>query len=189
MTPMEVLRGRTPEELAGKFNQREAEGLKGFERFSVGRDEAEESHFMYIYLSLDNEQNGPGEQGGVFVEGATISKEQIDHIHYRLRQIFPKGKVTRPIRDCDAPISYYSGRDEFGNFHKGESNIAFLFPPDPNVKMHTLYSTLVRHGFGTVERLLSFPEDQKIRGFGPKNRQAVEAIKEILLKRTNDTTL
>lgn len=170
MAPIEILRGRTPEEVAGKFNQREAEGWKPV---SQGSDEAEERHFMSIYRPL---ANPVGEQGPeMSAEGVMVSEEQIDHVHYILRQTFPKGKATKPIRDREATSGRYYGTDG------KEASIAFLFPPDPNMPMAKLFFSLVRHGFGTVESLLSFPEDQEIRGFGPKNRQAVQAIKEILI--------
>lgn len=177
MAPIEVLRGGTPEELAQKFNQRENEGWKPI---SQGVDDREESHFMFVYRPL---HDVVGEQGlEMPSETVTVTEERLNLIHLRLKEIYPKGQVTNSIREKEAKFNAVERQIERDyDVKRHQANIAFLFPPDPNMPMAKLYFNLARRGFGMLESLLSFPEDEWIRGIGMKGKEAIRAIKEILL--------
>lgn len=166
MTPIEILRGRTPEDLAQKFNAIEAKGWKPIP--PVGCEGG--SLFMAVYRPPNNLT----EEQGLQSETNIISQKKLAQVHQKLREIYPVGKPTRTISDRDAFTKYSAGKDQ-------EVNIAFLFPHVTNMPMAKLFHSLVRRGFGTVESLLSFPEDEWVRGFGKKNLEEVKAIKKILL--------
>ncbi|PJA49571.1 hypothetical protein CO169_01670 [Candidatus Shapirobacteria bacterium CG_4_9_14_3_um_filter_39_13] len=171
MTPIEVFRGENPEELTAKFNGEEAEGWEPIQNgFGVDKDG---KYYLFAYRSPDYSTDRPSP--GVPVEAIAVTEEQLDRIHCRLREIFPKGKVAMRIRDR---VTAFGG--DYGTEGRG-TGIAVLFPSDPNLSMAKLYFSLKRHGFGTIEELLAFPEDKKFRNLGPRGEEAIRSIKEILL--------
>lgn len=160
MTPIEIFKGKNPEELIKKFNGKEAEGWKPIpEGFGVNKDG---EYYLFAYRSPDylTEQLPPV----VPAETPAVTEEQLHEIHDRLREIFPEGQTVHLGKSpkCEA------------------SGILPLFPSDLNRPMAKFFSFLVRNGFETVEKLLSFPEDKKFRNLGPQGRAAIRSIKEVL---------
>lgn len=160
MAPIEIFKGKSPEELIEKFNGKEVEGWRPIpEGFGVDKNG---EYYLFAYRSPDclTEQLPPV----VPVEAVEVTEEQLSEIHDRLKEIFPEGQT---VRLGEKPRCQASG-------------IAPLFPPDLNRPMTKFFSFLVRNGFETVEKLSSFPEDKKFRNLGPQGRAAIRSIKKVL---------
>ncbi len=178
MGPIEVLRGRTPEEVAQKFNQRENEGWKPLTQGTAG---GEEPYFLSVYRPLDNtafEQDSERP-----IQKVLITAEKLSEIYEKLREIYPYGKPIRSLREKEKEknAQMYQRCRRWNLPPDKENKIAFLFPPDANMPMARLYVSLLGAGFKTVEDLLASSEYEYYKGIGKKGREAIKAIKEILL--------